>query len=211
MLMKKPYVILSSLLASLSATAMPISSPTAESNPPICEAIKAKPSNQESLIVLTFSDGKPKAQIPLSESDKSLLLDYADIASFQLYKDVTEEALLTIDIKQNTSPIQTLDNIPDTHGKAFVWGYQVYFDHATMEQMASYDDISGGISTVIGALSATLGPAGIAVGALIGLLQLDWGIAKVQDKGDGVTLTNVLYVTPVHWYNSGNCARDGWF
>ena len=53
---------------------------------------------------------------------------------------------------------------------------------------------------VIAALSTALGVAGTAAG------ERDWGVAKTQDKGDGVTLTNVL-----HWYNSGNCVRDGWF
>ena len=95
-----------------------------------------------------------------------------------------------------------------THGKAFWWGYQVYFSHQTMMEISSYMDIgsaaSGGIAALLGVASAG---AGVAVGILSAFVFTNFQIMKKFDKGEGVTLTQEIWGPGIYWFNSGNCIQ----
>lgn len=95
-----------------------------------------------------------------------------------------------------------------THGKAFWWGYQVYFNHQTMTDISSYMDIgsaaSGGIAALLGVASAG---AGVAVGILSAFVFTNFQIMKKFDKGEGVTLTQEIWGPGIYWFNSGNCIQ----
>jgi hypothetical protein len=106
------------------------------------------------------------------------------------------------------TPPRAKEKNMSTHGKAFWWGYQVYFNHQTMTDISSYMDIgsaaSGGIAALLGVASAG---AGVAVGILSAFVFTNFQIMKKFDKGEGVTLTQEIWGPGIYWFNSGNCIQ----
>lgn len=96
----------------------------------------------------------------------------------------------------------------DTHGKMFWWGYQVYFNHQTMEDIESAISIGSAASSGLTAiLSAVAAEAGVVVGVLCAFVFTNFAIMKAFDKGEGVTLTQEIWGTGIYWFNSGNCIQ----
>jgi hypothetical protein len=115
--------------------------------------------------------------------------------------------LLTVDTQSNHQYCSiNLLTEKSSYGKTFFWGFQYYFSHSTMIDLENkynegkWNEWNSYFSSI--SVATDINDSSVST-----IMRNDFPVAKKNDLGQGTTLTDVLYLSKVHWYNSGDCVR----